>query len=201
MKMNAWRYAVYGMVIILLIAIAVATMPAASSAPSGPHGDATVAGFGPFADHPLRCLADLRAYTNGFTYSAAAVLAITPYTHLQASTYNTGSFRLDMSSTTLLVELRIDLEHGHPARHGLRPLRRGRRQGSKRRDRRPGRKPESRRPRLRRPPRRRVQRSHPQLPQFQPRRTILVFRRCRPTSIAGVSAPGPGEAGSVAGWN
>ena len=111
MKMNAWRYAVYGMVIILLVAIATATMPAASSAL--PALTATL----PSPD--LAHLPIIR-YDASPTpaptptdspYSAAAVLAITPSTHLQASTYNTGSFRLENISLddVLLVELRIDL--------------------------------------------------------------------------------------------
>lgn len=48
-------------------------------------------------------------------YGAAAMLAITPFTHILASTYNTGSFRLENISqgSEQLIELRIDLSTAH----------------------------------------------------------------------------------------
>ena len=106
MRTSAWRYSVYGMAIILMLTVlgAAALMPSGSSASPAPdlahlpiiRYDASPTPAPTPADPP---------------YSAAAALTITPFTHLQASTYNTGSFRLENISLNeaLLVELRIDL--------------------------------------------------------------------------------------------
>ena len=113
MRANTWRYLVYGMAIILMLTVlgAAALMPSGSSA--SPALTATL----PSPDLAHLPIIRYDAWPTPAPtpadppYSAAAALTITPFTHLQASTYNTGSFRLENISLNeaLLVELRIDL--------------------------------------------------------------------------------------------
>ncbi len=114
MRADGRRYFIYGMAIILLVAMGAAAIgPAASNAlpnitatPSATPSDLAHLPIIRYDASPTPAPTPVDP-----PYSAAATLTITPFTSLEASTYNTGSFRLANISLNdaLLVELRIDL--------------------------------------------------------------------------------------------